>query len=245
VNLSTSPDVPWSVVVAAVLLYLGWQYAAGIRGPLSKRPARRRYLRGPALSRARFAQALLAGSLALGTLIALWLVLTEMFMVPSRRVDLSAYPRLTVLSVVIMASIVGAVTEEAGLRGYLLKRLEGLVPAPLAIVIAAILIAPGHALTQGFVVPVVVWYLAADVAFGTLAYLCGSIVPVIVIHAIGLLLFFSIIWPTDPSRRGVTLGTADTGFWLAVLACAILSGLTFAVFARLREARGGPTPEVG
>ena len=229
VNLATSAVVPWSVAVAGGLLFLGWPFLTGATGPERSRAARRRYARADALPRARLGSALLAGSLALGALVALWLVLSDLWPITSARIDLAPYPRLTVTVVLLAASVIGAVTEEVGLRGYLLVKLEELMPAPLAIVVAAILIAPGHALTQGFVPAVFLWYLVADMTFGALAYLSGSIIPVIVVHAVGLLLFFSLIWPGDASRAAATV-------WPAAGATVILAVLAAVAFARLRAA---------
>jgi len=227
-NLALSPGLPWSALAAGVLLFLGWRYATGAGGPTAGRAKRRRYARAGALPPRRFAWALLAGSLALGGLVALWFVLTEISPMRTPRIDLSLYPPLTVAAVLLAASVVGAVTEEVGLRGYLLVKLEEFMPAPLAILVAAILIAPGHALTQGFVPVVFFWYLVADVAFGALAYRCGSILPGIAIHTVGLLLFFSLIWPGDASRAATTVLPAAG----ALVIITLMAGFAF---ARLRR----------
>jgi membrane protease YdiL (CAAX protease family) len=234
-NLARSPAVPWSVAVTAALLWVVWRYLDGTWGRSSSTATRRLYLRANGMPLGRFAFALLAGALALGALVALWLVITQLLPMPqSSRPDLAAYPPLTVAAVITMASVVGAIVEEAGLRGYMLTRLTTVLPAPAAIVVVAIVIVPGHALTQGFVAPVILWYLLADVTFGALAYLSGSILPVIVIHAVGLLLFFTVIWPTDSSRELVTLGTATPAFWLDVGLGAVLCALAVVAFLRLR-----------
>lgn len=233
-NLASSPAVPWSVAVTATLLWAVWHYLDGNWGPSSSTAARRQDLRANRMPPGRFGFALVAGAVALGALVALWLVVTQLIPMPqSTRPDLATYPPLTAAAAVIMASLVGAIVEEAGLRGYLFSRLATLLPAPAAIIAVAIVIVPGHALTQGFVVPVVAWYLVADMTFGALAYLSGSILPVIVIHAAGLLLFFTVIWPTDRSRELVTLGTAAPAFWLELGFSVALCALAIAMFVRL------------
>src|SRR5438046_2389247 len=83
--------------------------------------------------------------------------------------------------------------------------------------LGSLVIAPGHAATQGFAWPVLAWYFVADITFGALASLAGSIVPGIVVHAIGLLIFFTLVWPADASRATVALGQADASFWLEVV----------------------------
>jgi membrane protease YdiL (CAAX protease family) len=234
-NLARSPAVPWSVAVTAALLWVVWRYLDGGWGRSSSSAVRRLYLRAHGMPIGQFAFALLAGALALSALVALWLVVTQLLPMPqSSRPDLAAYPPFTVAVVVTMASLVGAIVEEAGLRGYMFTRLSTVLPVPAAIVAVAIVIIPGHALTQGFVAPVILWYFLADVTFGALAYLSGSILPVIVIHAAGLLLFFTVIWPTDSSRGLVTLGTATPAFWLDVVLSAVLGAISVVAFLRLR-----------
>ena len=73
-----------------------------------------------------------------------------------------------------MASLVGAVTEELGLRGYMLTRLESSVGGWAAVVVIALVIVPGHGSTQGFTWPTLVWYFVADVMFGALALLTST-----------------------------------------------------------------------
>jgi hypothetical protein len=59
-----------------------------------------------------------------------------------------------------------------------------------------------------------VFYLLADTMLGCLAYLTGSALPGIVVHAVGLFVFFTLIWPGDSSRRLLAAGGADTWFWV-------------------------------
>ena len=233
-NLATSPAFPWSAPAIAVVLYFAWQYASGRWAPAATREARRRYLRAGSPPREVFALAILAGLLSLGALIALWLVIFQVVATPPRPlIDMSVYPFTTVAVSLVTASLVGALTEEAGLRGYLLRRLEDAVPVPVAIAIAAVAIAPGHAFTQGFAVPIVLWYLVADVVFGVLAYVSGSILPGILVHAFGLLIFFTLIWPTDAQRTVVTISSAGPTFWGEVVGCVALAVAASIAFARL------------
>ena len=74
---------------------------------------------------------------------------------------------------------------------------------PVAIMIAALAIAPGHGLTQGFVWPTLLFYLLVDVTFGVSAHLTDSILPGMVVHSVGILIFFVFIWPHDATRRSV------------------------------------------
>jgi membrane protease YdiL (CAAX protease family) len=124
-----------------------------------------------------------------------------------------------------------------GIRGYLQGALERTLPAPVAILIAALVLAPGHALTQGFVWSTVLFYLLVDFAYGATAYFTNSIYPGVVAHAVGLMVFFLLIWPHDATRRLVSAGGADAWFWLHVLQAAGFGALAIAAFVRLAALR--------
>jgi membrane protease YdiL (CAAX protease family) len=177
------------------------------------------------------AWALTAGALSIVALTGLWIVLFQLVKSPGNALpDYAKYPPLTVALVLVMASAVGAVTEEAGFRGYLQGFLEQEFGAPVAIAGASLVMAPAHALSQGFVWSTLLFYLCVDVMFGVTAYLTGSIVPGILTHAAGLLTFFTLIWPGDASR-------ATTWFWLHVgqtLSFSVLAVFAFRHLARLR-----------
>ena len=59
----------------------------------------------------------------------------------------------------------------------------------------------------------IVSYLLADMMFGCLARLTGSILPGFVIHALGLAVFFAVIWPGDRSRGLISAGGPNPWFW--------------------------------
>jgi membrane protease YdiL (CAAX protease family) len=233
-NLASSPAVPWSVVVMAVLLWAIWRYAGGAWWPAATRAAREEYRRARRVSQPVFVWTMVAGFLGLGALISLWIVLVQLVKVPGNPTsNFTACPALTVATTLVMASLVGAITEEIGLRGYMLTRLEKAVGGRLAVVIVALAISPAHGLTQGFVIPTLAWYLLADLMFGALSLLSRSIVPAIVVHAIGLLAFFAVVWPTDRYRHTASLLNAGGLFWTEMAICVVLAALSVLAFRRL------------
>lgn len=233
-NLKTSPAVPWAVIVMALLLWLLWQYLSGRWRPTSTSEARHSYLRARPIPREVFTWAFVAGMLSIMALTGFWIVLFQLVKIPGNTLpDFSKYPLSTVIVVLMMASVVGAVTEEAGFRGYLQIILEREVGGPAAIVIAALVIAPGHGLTQGFVWPTLLFYFFVDVMFGVTAYLTKSILPGIVVHAIGLFIFFTLVWPNDAARRLVSEGGADIWFWMHVMQVLIFTPMAILAFRRL------------
>lgn len=242
-NLAISPAIPWGVAVMGLLLWLMWQYLGGRWGPRSTAQARRRYLRAGRLPGRVFAWALAAGLLSIVALVGYWAVLFQLVKIPARVLqNFSGYPLLTVALVLAMAALVSSLAEEAGFRGYFLSILEQKVCAPVAIGIAALVISPAHGLTQGFLWPILLWYFCADVMFGTLAYLTKSIIPGAIAHSIGLLIFFTLVWPYDAQRRLIWATGANVGFWLNVAQAIIFTALAMLAFRRLAritaQARG-------
>lgn len=239
VNLATSPAIPWAVVVMALLLWLLWRYLGGAGWPRGTAEARRRYLRARRVPGRVFLWAVGAGLLAIVALAGLWIVLFQLAHLPARALpDYSKYPFVTVAFALVMASLVGAVTEEAMFRGYFQGILEGTVGGVAAILITALVMAPEHAQTQGFVWPTLLFYLLVDVMLGATAILTRSILPGIVTHGIGLLAFFTLVWPGDVIRQVVGGGTTQLWFWLhggQTLLFAILSTLAFIHLARISK----------
>jgi membrane protease YdiL (CAAX protease family) len=223
----------------ALLLWLLWRYLGGAGWPRGTAEARRHYLRARRMPGQVFLWAVGAGLLAIVALAGLWIVLFQLAHLPARALpDYSKYPLVTVALALVMASLVGAVTEEAMFRGYFQGILEGPVGAVAAILITALVMAPEHVQTQGFVWPTLLFYLVVDVMLGATAFLTQSILPGIVTHGIGLLVFFTLVWPGDVIRRVAGSGTTEQWFWLhsaQTLVFAVLATLAFIHLARISK----------
>jgi membrane protease YdiL (CAAX protease family) len=223
-----------------LLLWLVWQYLGGRWGPKSTVEARRHSLRANPVSGEVFAWALAAGVLSIVALTGFWIVLFQLVKMPGNALpDFSKYSWPIVALTLGMASLVAAVAEEAGFRGYFQGALERVVGGPAAILIAALVIAPGHASTQGFVWPTFLFYICVDVMFGVTARFTDSILPGIVIHFIGLLIFFTLVWPFDAARRSGTTDGADFWFWIhtgQACLCGALAILAFRHLAKITAA---------
>ena len=237
VNLATSPAIPWAVAVMGLLLWLLWSYLGGAGWPRGTAEARRHSLRARRVPSRVFLWAVGAGLLAIVALAGLWIVLFQLAHLPARALpDYSKYPIVTVTLALVMSSLVGAVTEEAAFRGYFQGVLEGTVGGVAAILITALVMAPEHAQTQGFVWPTLLFYLVVDVMLGATAFLTRSILPGIVTHGIGLLAFFTLVWPGDVIRQFVGGGATELWFWLhgaQTLVFAALAILAFIHLARI------------
>jgi membrane protease YdiL (CAAX protease family) len=232
-NLKTGIAIPWAVLAMAIILWLAWRYAGGHGPPASTSLARRRYRRANPVAGGVFAWALLANALALTALAGLWIVLFQLVKIPGNAPpDFSKYSWVTVGLLLVTSAVAGAICEEVGMRGYLQGRLERSLPPPAAIVIAALVLAPGHALTQGFVWPILLFYFLADVTYGATAWLTDSILPGIVAHGVGLLVFLALIWPHDAARAHILAG-GDAWFWIHAAQALVCGGLAVGAFWRL------------
>lgn len=238
-NLAVSPAVPWAAIAMSVLLWLMWSTLGGRWGPARTQAARRTLLRARSVSRRVFLTAVGAGTLSLVSLSGFWIVLFELVKIPGNALpDFSHYPPLTVIATLVVGALSGAISEEAGFRGYFQGTLERFLPAPLAIAICAGVMAPEHASTQGFVWPTLLFYFLVDAMLGTSAALTKSILPGVVIHAIGLLVFFALVWPNDKSRTPIWQHGADAWFWLHLAQALVFAALAVLLFRRLAKKTG-------
>ena len=234
-NLKTHPAIPWAVPVMAVVLWVMWKYLGGSWWPRSTSEARRRCLRSNRVPGPVLAWSLLAGLLSMGALAGYWIVVFQLVrMSPNVLPDMSQYPWLTTALVIMMASLVSPITEEAAFRGYCQVILEREFAAPLAVSISSVFFALAH-LTQGFFWPKLFVYFLVGMVFGVTAYVTQSTVPAIPVHIIGDVTFFTLVWPHDAARRLVWDGGADPWFWIHVAQAVLFTGFAIAAFLRLAK----------
>jgi membrane protease YdiL (CAAX protease family) len=233
-NLMTTPALPWCLIAMALVLWGALSFLGGQWGFPSTKAARAAYLRAPPLPAATMAWGIAAGVLWIIALTGFWIVLHQFVRVQGNPLpDFSKYPLVTVLAVLAMASISGGLSEEAGFRGYFQGTLERRGLGWGAVLVTMLVMAPEHALSQGFVWPNVLFYLLVDGMLGALAYLTKSIRPGAVVHAIGLFVFFAFVWPRDASRPMFAATSDHAGFWIHVAVTVVFALLSLAAFARL------------
>jgi len=83
--------------------------------------------------------------------------------------------------------------------------------------------------------PKLLFYFLVGVVFGATAYLTNSILPAILVHMLGLLIFFTLVWPHDPTRRLVGEGGADAWFWIHAAQAIIFTVQAILAFLRLAK----------
>lgn len=242
-NLHLSPNIPWAVVAMGIFLWVMWRYLNGWGPPRANSETRHRLLRATAMPTPVFGWAIVAGMLGIVALAGFWIVLLELVKVPLHTLpDFSRYPLLTVVAVIVMACVVSSVPEEAGFRGYFQSFLEQRLPAAGAIMLSSLVLTPGHCATQGFVWPVVLFYFLVDSMLGTMAYLAKSILPSMVVHFIGLLMFFTLVWPQDGTRPLIRDAGPGLWFWIhlaQLVICGLLALLSFHRLTRVTRALRG------
>jgi len=66
--------------------------------------------------------------------------------------------------------------------------------------------------------------------FGTIVFLTKSILPGALVHSIGLLIFFTLVWPFDAQRQVVWDTGTNASFWINVAQTIIFSTLSILTF---------------
>ena len=232
-NFRRGPTAPWSIVVMTGFLWLMWRYLGGSWWPRSTSERRQRLLRANSVSSRNFVLAFIAGVFAMIALAGYWIVFGELVRTsPNAMPDTSKYPLLIVALVLTMSAVVSPVVEEIAFRGYCQKILESEFQGRAAVIISSLLFMLAHANHGWFWSKLLVYFLAG-LAFGTIVYLTNSIIASVPVHIVGDLLFFTLIWPRDASRRLVTEGGADPWFWLHILQAAVFTVLALLVFRHL------------
>ncbi|MBI1740337.1 MAG: CPBP family intramembrane metalloprotease [Candidatus Koribacter versatilis] len=183
--------------------------------------------------------ALVTGVLAIVSLAGLWIVLFQLVkMSPNAMDDFSKYPLLTAALVIVMASLVSPLTEEAAFRGYCQSILEREFTGAPAILISSVFFTAAH-VVHGLLWPKLLVYFLVGVVFGVTAYLTKSILPALPVHIIGDLAFFLFVWPQDAARKLVWDTGADAWFWVHVTQTVVFAALTILSFLKLSNVSKG------
>ena len=241
-NLRASPAVPWSVLVMAVLLVVLAQYLRGQWGAKNTAAARRQSLRATRVSGEAFAWAGLAGALSITALVGVWIVLASVIRMPGSVLpDLSQYPWWTAVLAVAMGMMISPLCEQAGIWGYLQAGLEQHVSGTTAVIVTALVFALlPHPPAGMELIPRVLFFFLIGLVFSTMARLTHSILPGLPVHAVGLLVFFVLVWPHDADRRLVTKAGTDWWFWMHVAQAIVFAGLGLLAFGRLAHVAAPP-----
>jgi membrane protease YdiL (CAAX protease family) len=235
-NLMTSPNIPWSMPLAAVYLWVVFQFFNGRWGSVGTAEARRNSMGARRLSRQEWTTASVATGLVTVFIIAATLLTYRMIEIPVDDYPLPEMPWWTLYSTLLMVAIVAGVSEEAGFRGYMMGPLEKRYGPMVAITISSFMFWIAHLNhASGFArfVPLMIM----GTALALLTRSARSIIPAIIAHASADAIIFicgtlelgprGIWYPEQLSETGL-----DTLFW-ADLVVVVVSGM--ALFFLLRR----------
>jgi membrane protease YdiL (CAAX protease family) len=231
-NIGFHPETPWAAPSMAVLLAGLLAYLSGRGWPKGTSATRRRLLRWNAMPLPTFFLALGAGVLGLIAFGGLWVTAADLVHIPAGiQPKMTGIPLPTAISFIIGAALAAPLSEEAAFRGYamgILQKAWG--NAPAAIVGSSVLFAAVH-FTQGIDPTKLSLYFAAGILFAVIGYLTNSLYAVMVVHSLGDVLGFTVLWPHDQTHHG--MGFHDPLFAPALAALVVFTPLAILAFRKL------------
>src|SRR5688572_971828 len=184
-NLKVLPFLPWAVLPTAVYLWLYWRYIGGRIGCAATAETRRESLRANPLALEVWALAIVSGLIGFGALLALTAVMARLMPMPASEqiVFPPTMPHATGAVLLVMASVVAGVTEEAAFRGYMQGPIERRYGLAIAVMVNGtafgLLHFPNH---PDAVVQMLPYYIAVAAVYGGLTWATNSILPAIALH---------------------------------------------------------------
>ena len=238
INLRFLRRLPWAAGVMAVFLIFYWKYLKGWGWPQATSLARSKSLRAGALSAGVWRWSLGAGGMGLAASVALFAIAHRLIAWPqTSRADLSKIPIATLLITLLMSAAVAGISEEAGFRGYMQRKLELRYGPALGIAMASFVFGLSH-LNHTIFVPAILFDIGWGALYGTMTYLSGSIVPAIILHSSADAIEFMVAWrfPTTGALPLVWTSGPDSLFWFNCVLSILLGG--GAVWSFRQLARG-------
>jgi membrane protease YdiL (CAAX protease family) len=186
-NLRLSPSIPWLLPATALWLWIFWRYLNGEGWPRSTAESRRRDLRGRPLSGTVWLWSLLAGGLAMVSVVSFSFLTVRLANLPRDAfklpIDLSHYPIWTTVSVLLAISAVAGIVEEAAFRGYLVSQVQRRHGWIVAVLISGVMFFVSHLGHAYVTLAFLPFFLVVSSLHGFLVYLTRSILPSVVLHS--------------------------------------------------------------
>jgi membrane protease YdiL (CAAX protease family) len=223
-NLKFFPGVPWSVIPAAFLLWIFWRYLRGEWWPKLTSETRKKNLRANRISGDVWVSAIFAGIIGLAALLLFMRVMNRMVKLPQQQLtDSNPVPTVTLFFLLLMGSAVAGIVEEAAFRGYMQGPIEKRHGPVVAILITGILFGFAHFSHPETTMALMPFYIGVAIIYGMMAYLTNSILPGMVLHAVGdvfggfdLLTRGQSEWQTSAKPEPLIWQTGtDTSFWMS------------------------------
>lgn len=247
--------VPWAIVPTGIFLWFYIRYLNGEGWPKATSHARRLALRANAIPADTFGAAFFAGLLGIMSVPPFAAVLSRLVRLPAEAQPIhtpAGMPFPTVMLLLVTASIVAGVVEEAAFRGYIqgpIERRHGPVSGILG---TGLLFGLAHFTHHpAGVIAMLPYYVYIAAVFGGLAWLTNSIWPSVVVHATGDVFSLGQLWMTGKAEWQMTTssgparliweGGADAAFFANLTAFIVLGGAATAAYIGLahvtRDAR--------
>ena len=244
-NLRFAPAVPWAIVPMSLYLWIYWRFISGAIGPRDSAEWRRSNLRAHSVAGDIWGPAVLAGLLGFGALLALLAVMQRVVNLPDSppAPTPAGMPFITLFLLLVMASIVAGVTEEAAFRGYMQTPIERRYGVVAAILVNGTMFGLLHFSNHpGDVLTMLPYYIAVAGVYGGLTWAADSILPALVLHAGGDVFSLTRLWTTGRAEWQLTAERAplvwesgfDTAFAAALVALVLLGGATAWAYRGLR-----------
>ncbi len=236
-NLHYYSGVPWAIPVTAAYLWFFWRFLGGAGPPVSNAEVRRAGLGANRVSARGWLWALIAGTLGIVALVlALRLVNTVVALPQQRLPDLSGTPKLTVLSLLLMAAPIAGIIEEAAFRGYMQRAIERDSGIIVAILVTGTMFGVAHLDFTPILWP---YYVTVAAIYGTVTYLTGSILPAVVLHTAGNVYSNLDLWRHGDSEwqaSGAAMARSSSGdasAWITVLPLVVVTAAMLLSFLKL------------
>jgi membrane protease YdiL (CAAX protease family) len=188
-NLQFTPGIPWFLPIILIWLWLFWRYLNGWGWPASTAQIRNQRLRAHKISAKVWFWSLLAGGIALISILGLTFFITQHFELPAEAYeapfDVTSFPAWTVFSYFVSIAITAGVVEEAAFRGYMLSLIQARYGWQWGILISGIAFYVVHLSHAYATVVFLPFFLAYSILHGYLVYLTRSILPSVLLHALG------------------------------------------------------------
>ncbi|HEY5071982.1 MAG TPA: CPBP family intramembrane glutamic endopeptidase [Caulobacteraceae bacterium] len=239
-NVKLTPALPWAALVMPLVLLALVLFLTGRGWPKMGAAARRALVPSAPIPARAWFWSLTAGGVGVLGLAALWTVMASLVRVPPNALpDIHGIPALTLGAILLVSIIAAPVTEEIAFRGYAMSLLRRDFSPIAALAISSVLFAAAH-LTQGLSAPKLLIYLLVGLGLGLIALRTRSLLPAMVAHAFGDLIFFTQVWPHDAGRRLISQGGADHWFFANIAILVVSTPLCILAFRQLIRLTASP-----